>query len=452
MEENKMGVRPVKKLLITMSVPMMISMLVQALYNIVDSVFVAQVSEDAVTALAAAFPMQNLLISLGMGTCVGVNALLSKGLGAKDQEAADNAANMGLLLSAVHYVFFMCVGLLSVSVFVRSQTDNPSTIAYAISYLRIICVLSFGCFFQVMMERLLQSTGRTHLSMISQTSGALINILFDYILIFGHFGFPRMEVAGAAVATCIGQICAACIGLFLNLKFNPEVHLSIKRILKPHVETVKKIYLIGVPSMLMMAIGTPMTYCMNRITGMFSEDGMWVFGSYFKLQSFFFMPVFGLNNGLIPILAYNYGAKKKARIKEGLKFAVVLGVCIMLVGTLVFNVFPKNLLLLFKANSVRLKIGIPALRTIGLSYPMAAVAIMLGSVFQAFAKSKYSFFISIARQLVVLIPVAWLLAQTGNINNVWWAFPIAEIVSLSLTVVFFRKVKAQVIDSLPDLQ
>ena len=308
--------------------------------------------------------------------------------------------------------------------------------------------LSFGCFFQVMLERLLQSTGRTHLSMISQMSGALINIVLDPIMIFGLFGFPRMEVAGAALATCIGQICAACIGTFLNIKYNHDIHLSFKKILRPDGETVKSIYFIGIPSMLMMAIGSLMTYFMNLITGMFSSTAQAVFGVYFRLQSFFFMPVFGLNNGLIPVLAYNYGAKNKNRILEALKFSVMLAFGIMLMGTVTFAAIPGLLLNIFKASDDMLSIGIPALRIIGLHYPLAAIAIVLGSVFQAFAKSYYSFFVSIARQLVVLIPVAYLLALTGNINSVWWAFPIAEIVSLAVTLIFFKRVKRTVVDTL----
>ena len=448
MEENKMGIKPVKPLIMSMALPMMLSMLVQALYNIVDSYFVARVSESAVTAVTLVFPMQNLMIALGMGAGVGVNALLSKGLGAKDRKSADNAANMGLLLTGFHYILFLLIGFCFSALFINSQTKDPEIASYAISYLRIISFLSFGCFFQVMLERLLQSTGRTHLSMISQMCGALINIVLDPIMIFGLFGFPRMEVAGAALATCIGQICAACIGLVLNLKGNPDIRLSFKKIFAPHMETIGRIYFIGVPSMLMMAIGSLMTYFMNLITGSFSSTAQAVFGIYFRLQSFFFMPVFGLNNALIPVLAYNYGAKKKDRIVEALKFSIIFAVLIMLTGTATFMAIPKQLLGIFEASDAMLAIGTIALRIIGLHYPLAAIAIVLGSVFQAFAKSQYSFFVSIARQIVVLIPVAWLLAQTGNINNVWWAFPIAEIVSLSVTVVFFKRVKKQVIDPL----
>ena len=448
MEENKMGVMPVKKLLLSMSLPMMASMLVQALYNIVDSIFVARVSESAVTAVTLVFPMQNLMIALGMGAGVGVNALLSKGLGEKNYKHSDNAANTGLFLTAFHYILFLLIGFFGSAVFINSQTSDPVIAKYAISYLRIISFMSFGCFFQVMLERLLQSTGRTHLSMISQMSGAIINIILDPIMIFGLFGFPRMEVAGAALATCIGQICAACIGTFLNIKYNHDIHLSFKKILKPDLETVKSIYFIGVPSMLMMAIGSLMTYFMNLITGMFSSTAQAVFGVYFRLQSFFFMPVFGLNNGLIPVLAYNYGAKNKSRIMEALKFSVILAFGIMLMGTITFAAIPGLLLRIFKASDDLLAIGIPALRIIGLHYPLAAIAIVLGSVFQAFAKSYYSFFVSIARQLVVLIPVAYLLALTGNINNVWWAFPIAEIVSLAVTLIFFKRVKRTVVDTL----
>ncbi len=448
MEENKMGVKPVKPLIVGMALPMMLSMLVQALYNIVDSYFVAKVSEDAVTAVTLAFPMQNLMISIGMGTCVGVNALLSKALGQKNKKAVDDAANTGLLLTAVHFVLFLIIGFFLSSVFIHSQTDNAQIASYAISYLKIISVMSFGCFFQVMFERLLQSTGKTQLSMISQMSGAIINMVLDPIMIFGLYGFPRMEVAGAAVATCIGQVCACVIGFVLNIKYNRDISISLSKMFKPHFETIKKVYIIGIPSTLMMAIGSLMTYFMNLILGGFSSTAQAVFGIYFRLQSFFFMPVFGLNNALIPVLAYNFGAKRKDRIMEALKFTVVVAVCIMLTGTATFMAIPKQLLLIFEASEEMLAIGVTALRIIGLNYPMAAVAIVLGSVFQAFAKSQYSFFTSVARQLVVLIPVAWLLAQTGVISNVWWAFPISEVVSLAVTFVFFKKVKKEVVDPL----
>ncbi|MBQ4271102.1 MAG: MATE family efflux transporter [Clostridiales bacterium] len=423
-------------------------MLVQALYNIVDSIFVSQLCEEAMTAVTLVFPMQNLMVSLAMGTGVGVNAILSKALGEKKYEDANSAANTGLLLNFIHFIIFFFVGLFLSKAFVMSQNDDPVIVGYGIDYMKVISVLSFGCFFQIMLERLLQSTGRTSLSMISQTAGAVINMILDPIMIFGLFGFPRLEVAGAALATCIGQMCASFIGLTLNIKANRDITLSISRIIKPRADIVGRIYFVGIPSTLMMAIGSVMTYFMNKITGKFSSTAQTVFGIYFKLQSFFFMPVFGLNNGLIPVLAYNYGLGDKKRIKEALRFSVCVAVSIMLAGTVLFELIPQVFLQMFKPSEDLLRLGIPALRIIGLHYPLAAVAIVLGSVFQAFSKSYFSLFVSLGRQLVILIPVAWLLSMTGSVTNVWWSFPISEVVSLMLTVIFFTVVKRTVIDRL----
>ncbi len=438
-KENKMGVMPVKQLIISMSLPMMISMLVQALYNVVDSIFVAKISEDALTAVTLAFPMQNLMIALGSGTGVGINALLSRSLGEKKFENSDGAANTGLLLTFFNYLVFLVVGLFFAGSFIHSQTNNPDIAAYGRQYLTIICCLSFGVFFQITLERLLQSTGKTIYSMITQATGAIINIIFDPLLIFGIGPFPELGVAGAAFATVLGQIIACCIGLFCNIKFNNEINLSFKKILHPSASIVNEIYFVGVPSILMMSIGSIMTYLMNRILGSFSSTATAVFGVYFKLQSFFFMPVFGLNNGLIPVLAYNYGARNKERIQQALKFALLLAVSIMIVGTCCFLTIPAILLKMFNASDSMVAIGIPALRIISLSFPIAGVCIAAGSIFQAFSKSFYSLIVSIGRQLIVLIPAAWLLAQTGVLDNVWWAFPIAEISSVILSGYFFKK-------------
>ena len=448
MSENKMGTMNIKRLLITMSLPMMASMLVQALYNIVDSMFVARVCENAVTAVTLVFPMQNLMVSLAMGTAVGVNAILSKALGQQKKDVTDSAANTGLLLNIINFMIFVVIGLLFSRKFIASQTSDPEIIGYGIDYMKVISVLSLGCFFQVMLERLLQSTGKTHLSMISQMTGAIVNIILDPIMIFGLFGFPRLEVAGAALATCAGQVCAALVGLFLNLKFNKEITISLSRMIKPKAEMVLRIYFVGIPATVMMAIGSVMTYFMNKITGQFSSTAQAVFGIYFKLQSFFFMPVFGLNNGLIPVLAYNYGLGDKKRIYQALKFSVVVATVIMITGTLLFELIPSVFLGLFNPSEELLKLGIPALRIIGLHYPMAAIAIIMGSVFQAFSRSYFSMFVSLGRQLVILIPVASLLALTGSVTNVWWSFPIAEAASLIMTLIFFLVVKVTVIDKL----
>ncbi len=437
-KENKMGVMPIKKLIVSMSVPMMISMLVQALYNVVDSIFVAQIHENALTAVTLAFPMQSLMIAFGSGVGVGINALLSRSLGQKNFKHVNDSANNGIFLTLLNYLLFFLIGIFFVDFFIKSQTSVEDIIEYGSTYLHIITGFSIGLFTQMTMERLLQSTGLTIYSMITQATGAIFNIIMDPILIFGLFGFPRLGVAGAAYATVMGQCIAGCIGIFFNLKYNREILFSLHDIFHPKVEMMKQIYKVAVPSILMMSIGSIMTYSMNRILILFSTTATAVFGVYFKLQSFFFMPVFGLNNGLIPVLAYNYGARKKERINEALKFALLLAITIMTCGTIIMNLIPEVLLGFFNASSEMLAIGVPALRIISLHFPIAAICIVLGSIFQAFAKSTYSLIISIARQLVVLIPVAWLLAQTGNVSNVWWCFLISEIISLIISSFFFR--------------
>lgn len=448
MKENKMGIMPVKKLIINMSLPMMISMLVQALYNVVDSIFVAQISENALTAVTLAFPLQNLMIAVGSGTGVGINALLSRSLGEKNFDSSDSAANTGLFLTAVNFLLFVLIGAFVTKAFIHTQTTDPEIAAYAVTYLQIVTMISAGLFCQLTFERLLQSTGLTMYSMISQITGAVINIVLDPVMIFGLLGCPALGVAGAAYATVIGQCIAAVVGLVLNLKVNREIHFSFRRVLRPAGATAAKIYKVGIPSILMMSIGSVMTYLMNLILIGFSSTAAAVFGVYFKLQSFFFMPVFGLNNGLIPVLAYNYGARNKARIDEALRFAVFLAFCIMVCGTLTFELIPDLLLDLFNASDAMRALGVPALRIIALHYPVAAVGIILGSIFQAFSKSFYALLVSIGRQLVVLIPVAYLLSLTGNVNNVWWSFLIAELVSLTLSLIFFRKLYRQEVEPL----
>ncbi len=443
--ENKMGIMPVKRLIINMSLPMMASMLVQALYNIVDSIFVSQISETALTAVTLAFPMQNLMIAVGSGTGVGINALLSRSLGEKRFDRSDNAANTGIAVIFLSYLVFALIGFFFARSFVSLQTPNEEVRELGSTYLRICCTMSVGIFFQMTFERLLQSTGRTVYSMISQLTGAVINIIFDPILIFGLFGLPKLGVAGAAYATVLGQMVAAVIGLVLNVRKNEEIHLSIRSILHPDGWTVRRIYAVAIPSIAMISIGSVMTFLMNLILQPFTETAQAVFGAYFKLQSFFFMPVFGLNNGLIPVLAYNYGAKKKKRITESLSFAMKLAVGIMLVGMLILEIFPTQLLGLFDASENMLVIGVPALRIIGLTLPIAGLCIALGSVFQAFSRSMNSLIVSVGRQLVVLIPVAYLLSKTGNVANVWWAFPVAECASLMISLVLFKRLYQEII-------
>ena len=437
---------PVKQLIISMSLPMMISMLMQALYSVVDSIFVSHLSEQALAAVTYAFPLQNMMIALGSGTGVGINALLSRSLGERRFDRSDAAANTGLLLTFCNALLFMVIGLFGSHAFIATQTALPEIREMGAAYLSIVCGFSFGLFFQMTFERLLQSTGLTIYSMASQLSGAIINTILDPIMIFGLLGCPRFGVAGAAYATVIGQCSAALIGLVLNLKKNTEIHYSFRGILSPKAETIGRIYYVGVPSILMMSIGSAMTYGMNQILSIFSDTAVAVFGVYFKLQSFFFMPVFGLNNGVIPVLAYNYGARKKERIREALRFSMLVAVAIMGLGTLLFQLFPARLLGFFNASGEMLQIGVPALRIISLSYMVAGACIAMGSIFQAFSRSFYSLFVSIGRQLVALLPVAWLLSRTGSVTMVWWAFPIAEVVSGILSVIFFRKLYKEVVD------
>ena len=447
-QENKMGVMPVGRLLATMSVPIMISMLVQALYNVVDSMFVARIDEYALTALSMAFPIQNLMIAVAAGLGVGLNAVLSRALGAKDQESVSRAAASGMLLMAVCSAVFMLGGATIVHAFYAAQTDIPEIIAYGESYTRIVMLGCVGLFFQIHFERTLQSTGRTVLTMVSQGLGAILNIILDPILIFGLFGMPRMGVAGAAAATVIGQWIAAAVGLFMNLKMNPEVPLGLHHF-RIHGATLRRILAIGIPSVVMQSIGSVMTFCMNQILIAFSSTAVAVFGVYFKLQSFIFMPVFGLNNGTVPIIAYNYGARRPDRMRKTIRYGVSAAVCIMAAGTLLFHAIPTQLLRIFEASEEMLRIGVPALRIISLSFPVAGLCIGCGSVFQALGFSIYSMITSMVRQLAVLVPCAYLIGRlTGNVTMVWWAFVVAEVFSLMLTMYFYRKVDRNVIRTL----
>ena len=447
-QENKMGVMPVGRLLATMSVPIMISMLVQALYNVVDSMFVARIDEYALTALSMAFPIQNLMIAVAAGLGVGLNAVLSRALGAKDQESVSRAAASGMLLMAVCSAVFMLGGATIVHAFYAAQTDIPEIIAYGESYTRIVMLGCVGLFFQIHFERTLQSTGRTVLTMVSPGLGAILNIILDPILIFGLFGMPRMGVAGAAAATIIGQWIAAAVGLFMNLKMNPEVPLGLHHF-RIHGATLRRILAIGIPSVVMQSIGSVMTFCMNQILIAFSSTAVAVFGVYFKLQSFIFMPVFGLNNGTVPIIAYNYGARRPDRMRKTIRYGVSAAVCIMAAGTLLFHAIPTQLLRIFDASEEMLRIGVPALRIISLSFPVAGLCIGCGSVFQALGFSIYSMITSMVRQLAVLVPCAYLIGRlTGNVTMVWWAFVVAEVFSLMLTMYFYRKVDRNVIRTL----
>lgn len=447
MEENKMGVMPVNRLIISMSLPIMISMLVQALYNIVDSIFVAKINENALTAVSMAFPIQNLMIAVGVGTAVGVNALLARSLGEKDYEKVNRIAENSVFLVVLSYLAFLLVGLFLAEPFYRSQTDIEEIVLYGKEYLTVCCCFSFGLFTQVMFERLLQATGKTIYTMFTQGIGAIVNIIMDPILIFGLFGFPKMGVTGAAVATVIGQIVAGILSVVLNQVVNREVQIQMKGF-RPSAPVIRQIYGIGVPSIVMQAIGSVMNYGMNRILISFTATATAVFGVYFKLQSFVFMPVFGLNNGVIPIIAYNYGAENKERVIRTIKHSVAYAMGIMVVGLLLFQMMPEPLLRMFNASDTMMAIGVPALRVISLSFIFAGFCIACSSVFQAFGKSIYSMFTSVARQLVVLLPAAYGLSRLGNVDLVWWSFPIAELMSLVMTVFFMLKLYRNIISGI----
>lgn len=450
-QENKMGVMPVDKLLLNMSLPMMVSMLVQALYNIVDSIFVAKLSENALTAVSLAFPIQTLLIALGTGTGVGVNSLLSKQLGEKNFKQVSKTAMNGIFLAVLSYIAFVIVGIVGVRPFYASQIKDadPEIFTMGVQYLRIVCVCSFGLYAQLIFEKLLQSTGKTLYSMITQAVGAIINIILDPIMIFGLFGMPALGVAGAAIATVIGQIVGGTLGLYFNVRKNKEITLSVKGF-RPDTGTIGNIYKVGVPSIIMQAIGSVMTYGMNMILITFSATATAVFGVYFKLQSFFFMPVFGLNNGMIPIVAYNYGAGKRSRLIKAIKCSLVYAFVLLFVGFIVFETMPAALLGMFDASEEMLAIGVPALRIIGVHFLIAWFCIIAGSVFQSLGNGVYSLVVSVARQLVVLLPAAFILARLGGLHAVWWAFPIAEGMSLCASVFFMVKINRKVISKVPD--
>ena len=448
-QENKMGIMPVGKLLLNMSLPMMASMLVQACYNIVDSIFVSRVSENAFTAVSLAFPIQTLMIALCAGTAVGINALLSRSLGEHNHEKARSAALNGVFLAVMGFLAFFLIGVFVVPAFFRAQTDVAEIVEGGIAYLRICCCASFGIFLGLTFDRLLQSTGRTLLTMYTQMLGAIMNIVLDPIMIFGLFGFPALGVAGAAVATVLGQIGGMLLSLWFCCKKNPEVPLNFRGF-SPEKAVIAEIYRVGVPSIVMQSIGSVMTFGFNQILIGFSTTAAAVFGAYFKLQSFIFMPVFGLNNGLVPIVAYNYGARRPDRIKEAHRRGVFYAMSIMTVGVLLFQLVPGTLLQIFDPSEAMLAQGIPALRIISISFIPAAFCIISGSTFQALGSAVYSMINSITRQLVVLLPVAWLLSRTGVLDLVWLSFPIAEVASVVLSIVFLRRILKKKINPLTE--
>ena len=447
--ENIMGTMDINPLLIRLSVPMMVSMLVQALYNVVDSVFVSHVSESALTAVSLAFSLQNVMIAVGVGTGVGVNALLSKSLGEKNQERANKTAENGIFLALCSFAVFFLIGLTCMKPYFYAQTTDPDIALQGIRYLRVCSMFSLGLFLQTMGEKLLAATGRTNLSMMSQLVGAVVNIVLDPIFIFGYCGEALSGTTGAAVATVIGQFCGAGTALFFNLKKNPDIQVSFRGF-RPSAEAIRRIYVVGLPSIAMQCVGSLMTFFMNKILMAFSATAVAVFGVYFKLQSFVFMPIFGLNNGMVPIIGYNYGARNPQRVKKTIKLAMCYAECIMLIGFCIFQFFPDKVLGIFAASDAMLAIGIPAMRIICLHFLLAGMSIVMSSAFQALGNGVFSLIVSVLRQLVVLVPVAWLLSRTGNVDRVWWAFLVAEIVSLVLSFIFMAYINKTIIAPLSE--
>ncbi len=442
--ENKMGTMPVNRLLITMALPMMISMLVQALYNVVDSIFVSRISEDALTAVSMAFPMQNLLIGLASGLAVGMNALVPRALGEKKQDTANQMAMHGVFLSACGYLIFLVIGLTIARWFFVVQGASDVIADYGYDYLSVVTCMSFGIFVEITFERMLQSTGKTIYTMFTQGLGAIFNIIFDPILIFGLFGAPKLGIAGAAWATVLGQILAGCLALIFNIKVNKELHLDFRKF-RLDLKAIGQILYIGVPSVLMVAIGSVMTFSVNRILVVFSSTAVAVFGVYFKLQSFAFMPVFGLNNGMVPIIAYNYGALKPDRMIKTLKLAIFYATCIMVITFAIFQILPEQLLLLFSASDEMLSIGVPSLRILSACFLIAGANIVIGSFYQAAGNGIYSMLVSLFRQLVFLVPLAYLFSKTGNVNMVWLVWPIAEVAAVACNAFFMFRINRDIL-------
>ena len=432
--ENIMGTMEINPLLVKLSVPMMISMLVQALYNVVDSVFVSWVSEEALTAVSLAFSLQNMMIAVGVGTGVGVNAMLSKSLGEKNQKRANATAENGIFLSACSFLVFLVIGITCIKPYFYAQTSDDAIALQGIRYLSVCCIFSLGLFTQTMGEKLLAATGRTQLSMISQLVGAVVNIILDPIFIFGYCGEALSGTTGAAVATVIGQFCGAGMTLYFNTRKNPDIQLDFKGF-RPSAKAIGRIYTVGLPSIAMQCVGSLMTFGMNLILMAFSSTAVAVFGVYFKLQSFVFMPIFGLNNGMVPIISYNYGARRPERVKKTIRLAVCYAEGIMVLGFCIFEFFPGQVLGLFSASQAMLTIGIPAMRIICLHFLLAGTSIVLSSVFQALGNGLFSLIVSVCRQL----------ARTGSVNNVWWAFLIAEIVSVLMSLAFYAHINKTII-------
>lgn len=450
-----MGTMPMLRLILTMSLPAIFSMLVQSLYNVVDSYFVAQVGQDALTAVSLAFPVQSLMIAFSVGTGVGVNSLVSRRLGEKRQEDADRAASHGLMLGIITALVFAVLGAIFTPVFFGAFTDNPAVLQMGCDYTYIVTIFCFGSFVQVALEKILQATGNMFYPMLFQLIGAITNIVLDPIMIFGLLGFPAMGVKGAAIATVLGQILAMAFSIFVIIKKEHDVHVTLRKF-RFQGETVREIYRVGVPAIIMQSVSAVLTSLLNMILVSFGkvmgEAAVSVLGVYYKLQSFVFMPVFGLTQGLMPILGFNFGARKKKRIHSAMRYGMLIACIIMGLGTLLFELLPEQLLGMFNPSDIMLEIGVPAFRTVALCFIPAAVGIVASTLFQAIGMGTKSLMISILRQLVIILPAAWIFSKIG-LSWVWWAFPLAEavalIIALILMIYVYRKTIAPLGEKLP---
>jgi putative MATE family efflux protein len=448
-DSDKLGIEPVHGLLLKMSAPLMVSMFVMALYNIVDSIYLGHYSTDALTAVSYCFPFQNLNVAFGIGTAVGMSALLSRYLGARQYDKADKVAHNGFILAFINYIIFFTVGCFAAPIMglMTSDTTSARVIADGTVYLRITQWLSIAPMMQSMYERLLQGTGKTNYIFYMQLSGTIFNAIVDPILIFGFLGLPAMGAKGAALATVFGQILGCILGHIFNRKFNREIDLSIKK-LRPHLQTMKDIYKIAIPSIVLQSVGSLMNFSVNKILSAFSDLAVTTFGVYFKLQSFVFMPIFGLNNASVPIIAYNYGADRKDRLEKTMSIGVRYGIGIMSVGTIIFWLFPEQLMALFNSPAEMTAMGVVALHTISLNFPFAGYAIMRGAAFQALGKSIYSMNISLVRQLLIIIPCAFIFARIGGVNMVWWAFPCAEVAGTTMSILYTKRIRRNILSKM----
>ncbi len=448
-DSDRLGIEPIHPLMLKMSAPLMMSMFVMAMYNIVDSIYLGHYSTESLTAVSYCFPVQNLNIAFGIGTAVGMSALLSRYLGAREYDKADKVAHNGFILAAINYSVFFMIGCFAETFMhlLASEGTSEMVLSEGAIYLRITQWLSIAPMVQSMFERLLQSTGKTNYIFYMQLSGTLFNAIVDPILIFGFLGLPAMGAKGAAMATVFGQILGCILGFIFNRKFNKEISLSIHR-LRPHLPTMIEIYKIGIPSIVLQSVGSVMNFSINKILSSFSDLAVTTFGVYFKLQSFIFMPLFGMNSASVPIVAYNYGADRKDRVERCMSLGVRYGIGVMSIGTILFWLFPEQLMALFKSPPEMTAMGVVALHIISLNFPFAGFAIMRGAAFQGLGKSIYGMYISLVRQLLIIIPCAYIFAKIGGVNMVWWAFPCAEVAGTTMSILFTRHVRKNILSKM----